>query len=154
MELVLKVFSKATAALLAINLFFIPAARADNSADIIGQWLYYKVVYKGQLIDPLDPKLVMTFIFSDDGSNTLAFHRKDEVGFCERRAVWYFDEVRKELQQKVTWANPENRGDCSRDPDFQVGHESYSAFRIDQDQLYLSVPLADETIELVWKRIP
>lgn len=129
------------------------AQAVSDGSEFFGKWLYYKMVYKGELIDPLNPQLVMIFTFQENGINNLSFHKNDEEGFCERTAVWMYDDAKKELHQQVTWANPANRADCSNDPDFQVGHESFSPFKLDQGQLYLSVPLSDETVQLVWKKL-
>ncbi len=148
--MILKLFS-----VIVFLLSFSLEVRASNDgSELTGHWLFYKMIYKGELMDPLNPKLVMTFNFQEGLYNALSFHRTDEEGFCERVALWSFDHQKQRLYQRVTWANPKNRADCSSDPDFQVGHESYSPFKYEKDQLYLTVPLADENVVLVWKRLP
>ncbi len=132
----------------------VPSMASIDQGDLFGNWLFYKMIYKGELMDPLNPQLVMTFNFQDNGQNTLSFHRTDEEGFCERTALWFYNREKQELHQHVTWANVKNRADCNADPDFQVGHESFSPFKLENDQLYLTVPLADEKVVLVWKRLP
>ncbi len=127
---------------------------AGKPSEFLGHWLFHKMIYKGQLMDPLNPQLIMTFTFHEVGVNTLSFHRLDEEGFCERTAVWFYHQDKQELHQKVTWANPNNRSDCAQDPDFQIGHESFSPFNLVEDQLHLTVPLADENVIFVWKRLP
>lgn len=126
---------------------------SSDGSEFLGNWLFHKMIYKGELMDPLNPKLIMTFSFQELSYNTLSFHRLDEEGFCERTALWFYNHEKQELYQRVTWANPNNRADCSADPDFQVGHESFSPFKYENDQLYLTAPLADENVVLVWKRL-
>jgi hypothetical protein len=129
------------------------AAAKSHQPWIVGTWQFYKMIYKGQLQDPLNPNLIMTFDFQEDGVNTLAFHRTDEEGFCERSALWIFNSDKNELYQRITWLNPQSRSDCSADPDFQLGHESFSPLRVTETQLFLTVPVSDEQLILVWKRI-
>jgi hypothetical protein len=54
---------------------------------------------------------------------------------------------------KVVWVNPKNHFTCSRDPDMQLGRVTRTPFRFVGGDLQLALPLGDDTLIYVWKRV-
>lgn len=121
--------------------------------QIIGKWQFHKMIYRGQVQDPMNPNLVMTLDFDPTGLAELFYYRTDEQGFCHRLALWYFNPTNGLLYQRVTWLNPQNRSDCSQDTDMRMNQETWSPVTVVDGELHLSVPLGDEDLTLVWKKI-
>ncbi len=125
----------------------------SKAPQLVGTWQYYKILYKGQMMAPLDPDLIMTYQFDDSDLNTIKYQRLNQEGFCERTAQWSMDPLNEQLHQTVVAVNPGNRGDCQKDPDMQLDHESWTPIKVVNNELYLSMPLADEELVLIWKKI-
>lgn len=122
---------------------------ADDS--FLGSWKFYKMLYRGQLLDPINPNFHMYFNFLDGQTNSILYYRDDEVGFCEREAVYQYDPSHRILYQQVTWLNPDNADFCKKDPDMEFGKESWSGFELRNGDLALEVPLSDESLILLWR---
>ena len=119
----------------------------------LGSWEFYKMLYKGNLLDPINPNFHMYFIFLDDQINSIIYYRDDQAGFCEREALYQYDESKKVLYQQVVWLNPKNADFCAQDPDMKFGSESWSGFARKGLDIGLEVPLSDETLTLLWRPV-
>lgn len=124
-----------------------------SMSPILGRWKFYKMIYHGQIMDPINPSLHLYFEFESNGENRLFYYRSGEDGSCERRAQYNYDENSERLYQKIFWLSSQNRSDCQSDPDMQMGRESWSTLRVkDNKELYLEAPLGDDVLTLVWRR--
>ena len=144
---------------LIVTAFFIAAAfympstvMADSGSLIWGKWKFIGYIYGGQFQDPPNPNLVLTFEFRQDGTDTLHWHRTNEVGFCERYGQFTYDG--KELTDEITSVHPGNAFECYHDPDMMVGQTHTTPLRNDNDRLYMDLPLSDQTLVYVWAKQP
>lgn len=119
---------------------------------ILGFWKYEKLIYRGQEMNPVDPLLDMRISFHEIGLGKLHYRRNGEEGFCERSAIWYYNPKTRLLYQRVVSLNSGNRFDCEQDTDMRMNQETWSPVSVNGDFLYLTVPLSDEFITLVWRR--
>ncbi|MGZ3744294.1 MAG: hypothetical protein ACXWRE_16720 [Pseudobdellovibrionaceae bacterium] len=120
--------------------------------NIFGSWQFYAYVYEGREIPAPNPFLSQIMEFTPDGICRLYYKREDENGFCERKATYHF--ANGELLQKVVWVNPENQSSCGQDPDMQMGRVTTNKARIVKGIFQLDIPLSEETITYLWKRLP
>lgn len=120
--------------------------------NIFGSWQFYAYIYQGHMIPAPNPNLSQIMEFGEDGICRLYYKRSDESGFCERKSTYFIQE--DELIQKVVWVNPENQSSCAQDTDMQLGHMTSNRVRVVDDVFQLDLPLGDDTIIFLWKRIP
>ena len=123
----------------------------NYNENLWGHWQYIGHFYEGQFQEPLNPNLILTFEFSEDGTDRLQWHRLNEDGFCDRQGKYSFDG--KVLTDQVIWVNPENGFECGKDPDMQVGHVTQTNVKIINDQIHMELPLGDKSLIYVWNRI-
>lgn len=123
----------------------------DLTETLSGHWQLTSLFYQGQERPPLNPNLVLQFEFHKDGTNRLFWSRKNETGFCERKAYYAWNQ--ESLLQKVFWTNPENALSCGADPDMQLGRTSVTQAKIENSRLHLYLALGDEPLIYIWKRI-
>ncbi|MBC7466644.1 MAG: lipocalin family protein [Bdellovibrio sp.] len=117
---------------------------------LVGAWVFVAVIYHGELMPKPNPNLNITFEFNADQTNRLYYDRTGDVGFCERKATYsYADNV---LTQKNTWINPENQPSCDTDPDMKLNSESVTKAVVNEQQMYLDLPLGDETLTYIWQK--
>lgn len=116
--------------------------------NIIGVWRFVGHVYRGEVIPPFNDKLVLTFEFLEDGTNILKWYRLGENGFCERTANYQYDG--KNLVQEVIAVNPKNSFECGQDSDMRIGTKSISSFYKNANNMYLELPLGEETLIYIW----
>lgn len=137
--------------LIALNLFMPPLLSAGPTDEIVGSWVVYKLILDGVERPPFNPDLVIEFTFNEDGTSRLGWYRKDEAGFCERHGLYAFDG--EHLRERITWVNPGNNADCSRDPDMQFGRETHQPARIIKGDLHTFFEVDDQTLVFVWRKI-
>lgn len=129
-------------------------ARAErilaSDRDIVGDWRFDRIILDGEERPPFNPDLIIEFNFREDGSDTLLWYRNNEKGFCERDGRYAFDG--EFLRDKVTWVNPQNRFDCARDPDMQLGRETSTPTVMKNGELYMTFDVDDQTLTYIWTR--
>lgn len=124
-----------------------PAKTCDPAA-IIGGWYLDHIIYQGEPRPPFNPDLEMTFDYWADGVSHLFWFRNNEVGFCERKAAYTYENC--QLKETITWVNPGNAVECDYDPDMQLGRTTTTKAEIDDEgYLRLYLPLGDEELVLV-----
>lgn len=126
-------------------------AQVDVPSSIVGKWQYIGHYYREQFQLPMNPNLILTFEFREDGTDILSWRRNNEDGFCERMGRYYFDG--KRLYDEVVWVNPNNSFECGKDPDMKLGTRSDSPLKKENDRLLLELPLGDDKLIYVWQRI-
>jgi len=120
--------------------------------DLAGIWKLDSIIYRNQPMPLPNPDLELYFKFFENGESWLRWSRKNEVGFCERKADYLtFDHL---LYQKTIWLNPHNASSCGNDPEMRMSSETYTDFKIYRGQLYLNLDLSDEKIVYVFKFLP
>lgn len=118
--------------------------------EIHGRWLWTGMLVEGQIKPPPNPALKIFYEFRPDGTATLKWSRDNEPGFCERRSTYF---VREQLIfEKIEWIHPDNAGECSRDPDMQLGREVQTPFSMDGGDLVIFMNLGDNQLATYWSR--
>lgn len=124
-------------------------AHAGESQELIGKWQAVGYIYQDTFIQPPDPQLTLIFEFFEDGTNRLFWQMKNETSFCERKGEWKV--VKGILHETIVWVNPNNGMGCSGDPDMEIGRENQAPFWRQDTQLFVEIPLGDETLVYVWE---
>lgn len=127
------------------------ASSSLSTNPLLGSWIFFKMNYRGQELNPPNPALRLILEFVTDDLNRIYYKRDDEAGFCERKANYSFNE--KILFQKVVWVNPDNQMSCGQDPDMQLGKVTANNAYIKDGLFYLEMPLSDEIITYIWKKL-
>ncbi len=117
----------------------------------IGQWQFDRYFYQGQENPIPNPQLILQFEFLTDGTNRLFWVRKNETGFCERKAHFSYDAPY--IQQEVFWVNPSHSMECGQDTDMQVGNQSRAKMILVDDRLHLYIDFSGEDFIYIFKRI-
>ncbi len=123
---------------------------ATNSLE--GMWKLSSIIYRQQPMPLPNPDLNLYFKFYGNGDSWLRWSRKNEEGFCERKAEYI--ENGRLLYQKTIWLNPRNALSCGNDPEMRPSSETYTEFSIIQKKLYLNLDLSDEKIIYVFSFLP
>lgn len=141
-----------TQLILALALTMIIAVPGQSRASgLVGDWIFYKVIYQGEERPPFSPNLQLTFTFFEDGTDILRYTRANEEGFCERKGEYTYQ--KGILNDEVIWVNPANNSDCSLDPDMQKGNVTKTKVEIVNGDLHLYLTLSGEPLIYVWKRV-
>lgn len=101
---------------------------------VTGSWQYDGFFFEGHRYPNPNPSLVLVFTFREDGTSRLIWHRENEPGFCEREATYQIKD--DYIHQKVSWLNPANASECSKDPDMRMGQETVSRFAVTGGELH------------------
>lgn len=119
----------------------------DSDMDLTGDWKFVQFIVDGQTYPAPNPDLDLRFKFYRSHTVRLSWHRKNEDGFCERKA--HFLLQGDLLYQKVYWVNPKNQSECSKDPDMQLDRETMNHFQLKGKQLFIDFALSDKTLTYV-----
>lgn len=114
-----------------------------------GIWKLDSIIYRNQPMPLPNPDLELYFKFLGNGESWLRWSRKNEVGFCERKAHYYA--INDLLYQKTIWLNPRNASSCANDPEMRMSSETYTEFNVHQNQLFLNLDLSEEKLVYVFK---
>lgn len=117
---------------------------------LLGEWKYEELIYQGQRIQRPDPNLNLTWTFFSNGTERLFWNRGGK-DFCERFASFKFEAGI--LFENSFAVNPGNASECNKDPDMQTGRQTQSKLNITDTELLLHVPLGDEEIIYVLKKV-
>lgn len=136
-------------------IFFASAcwAKQSQADELAGTWFYYEKIYDGNIIpEPADADLRLYFEFDGKGNDHLYWgYTDDPTQFCSRKGNYTWDG--KTLQDHIIWVDPNNGGNCGRDPDMQLGRTSIAPLVLANGDLQLTVDLGDDTLIYVWKKI-
>ncbi len=122
-----------------------------NEPFYMGNWQFDSYFYQGQENPIPNPQLVLQFEFFSDKTNRLFWVRKNETGFCERRA--HFSYEAPYIEQEVFWTNPANSMECGQDTDMQVGNFSRAKLIQVGEKLHLYIDFSGEDFIYIFKRI-
>lgn len=123
-----------------------------NGPRLEGHWFFYKKIYKKQeMPEPPDATLRMHFEFSAAGESYLYWWHEGEGDLCRRKGKYTIEEG--QIVDEVTWVDPENTRFCGEDPDMQLGRKTRTPFYFHGEDLAIRFHLADETLDLVWKKV-
>lgn len=126
------------------------SVRCLASPSLEGTWRYDGFFYQGHRYENPNPDLTLTFTFLNNGLDRLYWARVGDNGFCEREA--HYTSADNQLYQQVTWVNPKNRSECSKDPDMNLGAESLVNFEVLEDELHLLLELKGEPFHYILRR--
>jgi hypothetical protein len=132
-----------------IVVFFYTQLSFANS--IVGEWKFSEMILDGITYPMPNPDLDLRMTFFDDINSRLFWTRKNEIGFCERKALYFYQN--EKLFQKVTWVNPNNDFECQKDKDMHLGRETINHVRIEENKLYLDLNLSDKILTYVMVRV-
>jgi hypothetical protein len=119
----------------------------------LGTWKYIGFIYEGNTYQPPNPNLYLTFTFKDSGENRLFWKDIGESGFCERLAKYHVDEI-SNLYQEITWVNPDNKAECGKDSDMQMGKITTNHIEVRKNQLWLYLVLNGKDFVYLLEKIP
>jgi hypothetical protein len=140
------------AVILLLCLMLLPFGAQASGASPVGHWLFYKKIYQGMEIpEPPGATLRLHFEFRADGASRLYWWHEGELDRCAREGRYFVENG--VIVEEATRVDPENHPVCGRDPDMREGKVSRIPFRLDGKDLYLYLPLADDTLVYVWERI-
>jgi hypothetical protein len=123
----------------------------DPVEAIYGNWQFHRYIHNGVQNPIPNPQLVLQYEFLLDGTNRLFWIRKNETGFCERKARFEYDG--QFIDQEVTWVNPENARECRQDVDMQLGNINRARLERKEEFLHLHVPFSGDEFIYVFRRI-
>lgn len=126
-------------------------ALAHSSREILGQWQYDGFLYENHRYPNPNPDLELTFTFTADGKSRLYWSRKSDGSFCERIADFHV--TGEHLYQKVTWVNPKNASECTRDSDMRLGQETNTVISVISPELNFLFDLNGKPFLYILKRI-
>ena len=133
-----------------IALLIVIAQQSAFGQALLGEWKYEELIYQGQRIQRPDPNLNLTWTFYPNGTERLYWDRGGK-DFCERFARFKFEAG---ILSESTFAiSPDNATECQKDPDMQVGRQTQSKLDVTNTELLLHVPLGDEEIIYVLKKV-
>ena len=118
--------------------------------SLIGIWFFTALIYNGQLSPRPNENLQLYYIFNNQAQNEIYYYRTGESGFCRRTATYSADQ--NYIEQKITNVDPQNMTECSQDPDMQQGAVSQVEYKIENDQLYIYLPLGDDELIYVFSK--
>ncbi|MCS6838040.1 MAG: hypothetical protein NZ480_04260 [Bdellovibrionaceae bacterium] len=125
------------------------AINVDPRHPLVGSWHFESYILDGVELPKPNPNLKIEFHFYTDGVSRLYWYRTNEKGFCDRYA--YYNTTDTDIHELIFWVNPQNRSDCAKDPDMQVGRESVTPYRIDaQGRLLTRVYVGQWDVWYVW----
>ncbi len=124
----------------------------DLEKSILGTWKYIGFDYEGHRYSPADPRLNLTFTFTPDGIDRLFWETVGEPGLCERKASYKI--VDHNLIQENIWVNPNNKAECSHDPDMQMGKISTTKFEISESEIHFILELNGKDLIYILKNLP
>lgn len=132
-----------------MTLFYllVSSNEAFSYPSIEGRWHFTSYLYNGTELPKPNPNLTILFEF-DNGVSRLYWSRKDEVGFCERKARYQYSQ--EHISEIIVWVNPDNRFDCGRDPDMQLGRQSKTNYRFHNGNLQTRVLVGDLDVWYIW----
>lgn len=113
--------------------------------------MYVSIIYQNNPLPPPNPSLKIYYNFHSESENELFYYRENENGTCRRSAKYKIDNSR--IEQTVTSVDSENAFFCDQDTDMQLGNISNVKYEIKDDTLYLYLPLGEEGIIYVWKKV-
>lgn len=141
---------KLSLALMLLVFSLLGGTRALAASPIDGTWVFAGLRYRGELMKPPNPELHIVFDFFPDGTDRLFWWRESETGFCERRGT--FTAGADSFTELITWANPDNRAECARDPDMRPGRSTVNRYRMAEGRLEIEANLGDDPIAYLWER--
>lgn len=118
-----------------------------SDIDLTGDWKFGHFILDDQTYPAPNPDLDLRFTFYPNHTVMLSWRRKNEAGFCERKA--FYITQGNLLYQKVYWVNPKNQSECMRDSDMQMDRETTNPFRVKDKQLFIDFALSDKTLTYV-----
>jgi hypothetical protein len=130
-----------------ISIFFCQLSFAEA---LSGEWKYEELIYRGERIPRPDPNLSLTWTFYSNGTERLIWHRGGK-DFCERFSLYSY--TSGILHENTFAINPNNAAECQKDPDMQLNRQTQTPLDITDTELLLHVPLGDEEIIYVLKKV-
>jgi hypothetical protein len=135
-----------------IIIFTLLSSLANADENISGIWKYVGYSYQGVQQPLPNPALDLRFNFEKKQTSYLQWYYENEKGICQRQA-YYEVQAGNWLYQRVTWVNPNNHISCAKDPDMQLGKESFTPFRIENDQLLFELELNGSPFTFILDRL-
>ena len=124
---------------------------AEAPPFLRGEWMLSGLIYRGQEIPPLNPKLNLRWTFYENGTERLFWNRTGEQGFCERFANYRIQDGH--LHETVFAVNPLNGHECIQDPDMQVGRQTATRIEFNNKNIHLHLQLGDEVIIYILQEV-
>ena len=116
-----------------------------------GEWKFVEIIMDDVHYPPPNPDLDLRFTFDGEKISRLYWTRADEVGFCDRLAIYSYGN--EQLYQKIVWVNPHNDLKCAQDQDMQLGGESEIRAVRKNNQLFVDVQFGDKYVVYVFNKV-
>lgn len=118
---------------------------------LVGTWHYVAYRYADNTL-PVQSGVDLRFRFDDSGEAALRWTYGDENEFCQRSAVFNTN-VTGVIYQHVTSVDPLNHSSCVKDPDMQLGRETYTKYNFEAEHLLMELSLSGEPFTYIFERI-
>lgn len=125
------------------------SAQGWSETRLTGTWQYYAYRYRGSVQPPGDASLILRFQFNTAGIDDLSW-TDDSGTSCERRAT--YKQLNGEIEDHVSWVNPQNSADCASDPNMQPDVDTQFVYRLVNGHLEIDVDLGAEAITYLWRK--
>lgn len=133
-------------------LFPVIGFAGETDPSPVGHWFYVMKIYRGhEMPEPPEASLRLHYEFRADGSSRLYWWHEGEADLCEREGRYRIEDGF--IVEQALKVNPRNHPSCSRDPDMQEGRITRTRYELINGRLHLHLPLADEFLIYVWKKI-
>jgi hypothetical protein len=124
---------------------------SSEPRSVMGRWRHVGLIYDGTRMPPRDARLDLRYELYESQISRLAWTYDNWRTLCERFA--YFEINSNQIVDEVIWVNPENRDECSLDPDMQLGKKSITPFLFEGENLLLEIPFGADSIYYEWERV-
>lgn len=140
--------------ILMIQVLMEMAYGAEVQEKIVASWLLDHLIYEEQDMQLPNPDLRLTFNFFENGTLRIHWNRGNVTEFCESFSNWKIENATEKhmLTQNTFALNPKNSADCSRDPDMKLGPKPATEIRLENDQLFIVLMLADQNLIYVFNK--
>ena len=131
-------------------------AMGNPTERILGKWFFYKKIYQNiEMPEPPEATLRLFFEFFPDGTDHLYWTHVGENDICERKGKYRLtnNSTGFTLSDEILWVNPKNSGECSRDPDMQVGRKTNTPASFMGNDFALHLDLGGDPLIYVWKKV-
>jgi hypothetical protein len=130
---------------------FVAPLVVQGELDIVGQWEHSHYLYRGSRLPKRDPNSRMQLNYEASGSGSSYWYLAESDQYCEKAFSYHVEG--NSVHEIVLSVSDQNSIDCVNHPEMQVGAELVYKIGREQNELYLDVPLGDESLVYVFESL-